>query len=206
MDVASAAVTGEQLISAAAAASQRLNELRSRDQRATAIRESATRFARDLSLEPVGEGEGLESALERFQANVAEREATLVARQPTRRDSLADLRERQTLTDKRRAVDSSITQKEARARRLKTAKESADERISQARELGRRAREARTRIVRRVFNDSLNAVWRDLFVRLAPDEPFVPAFALPEVQGGPVEAVLETLYRAEERVGIPERC
>ena len=66
-----------------------------------------------------------------------------------------------------------------------------------------RARDARTNIVRRVFNDSLNAVWRDLFVRLAPDEPFVPAFALPEIQDGPVEAVLETIYRTGGKGGNP---
>jgi exonuclease SbcC len=92
---------------------------------------------------------------------------------------------------------------ETRAARLTAAKEQADQRIASARELGRRAREARTNIVRRVFNDSLNTVWRDLFVRLAPDEPFVPAFALPENQGGPVEAVLETLYRSGGKGGNP---
>lgn len=54
-----------------------------------------------------------------------------------------------------------------------------------------------------VFNDSLNSLWRDLFVRLAPDEPFVPAFALPDKQAGPVEAVLETLYRSGGRGGNP---
>jgi hypothetical protein len=55
--------------------------------------------------------------------------------------------------------------------------------LTQAKELSRRARDQRTAIVRRVFNESLNAIWRDLFVRLAPDEPFVPAFALPESDG-----------------------
>jgi exonuclease SbcC len=141
--------------------------------------------------------------LERFQASVTEKETTLSLRQSTRRDASADLRERQALTSKRATVASAIMGKEARAERLKTDKGNADERIAQARDLGRRARDARTNIVRRVFNDSLNAVWRDLFVRLAPDEPFVPAFALPETQGGPVEAVLETLYRTGGKGGNP---
>jgi len=203
MDIAPASTLGGQLISAAAVASQRLNALRLRDQQAATIRESAARFARDLGLEPVGEAESLESALARFQGDVAEREAMLAARQAMRRDALTELRERQRLTERRRAVVSTITEKDGRVGRLKSAKESADERINQARELGRRAREARTSIVRRVFNESLNAVWRDLFVRLAPDEPFIPAFALPEAQGGPVEAVLETLYRSGGKGGNP---
>lgn len=48
-----------------------------------------------------------------------------------------------------------------------------------------------------------NRVWRDLFVRLAPEEPFVPAFAVPETNGGPVEAVLETWYRSRGKGGDP---
>ena len=64
--------------------------------------------------------------------------------------------------------------------------------------------DARTSVVRRVFNDSLNSVWRDLFVRLAPDEPFVPAFALPQSVGGPVEAVLETVHRSGGKGGNPQ--
>jgi DNA repair protein SbcC/Rad50 len=38
----------------------------------------------------------------------------------------------------------------------------------------------RSEIIRREFNDRLNRLWRDLFVRLAPGEPFVPAFRIPE--------------------------
>jgi len=202
-DIAPASATGERLLAEAAAASMRLNELRSRDQTATTIRESTTRFAQHLDLESIGEAESLESALERFQANLVERDAILTVRQGTRRDSLANLRERQKLTERRRAIEHSIVAKQQRLGRLKVAKENADERISQARELARRAREARSAIVRRVFNNSLNALWRDLFVRLAPDEPFVPAFAIPEAQSGPVQAVLETLYRTGGKGGNP---
>jgi exonuclease SbcC len=202
-DIAPAAKIGDQLIAATAAASLRLNALRSHDQRATAIRESAMHFAQDLGLEPVAEAEGLQIALERFQENVAEREAMLIARQLTRRDSLADLRELQALTARHTLVAKAVDEKERRVQHLRVAKEKADERIAQARELGKLARDVRTNIVRRVFNDSLNALWRDLFVRLAPDEPFVPAFALPEAQGRSVEAVLETLYRSGGKGGNP---
>lgn len=202
-DIEEASKRGEQLIAAASAASQRLSQLRAHDQRASSIRASLARFAQDLGLDAVGEAEGVEAALARFIAHVTEREAALTARQSVRRDALSDLRERQNLRTKREAMAAALSEKEERAKRLAAAKERADARINQARDLGRRAREARTNIVRRVFNDSLNAVWRDLFVRLAPDEPFVPAFALPENHGGPVEAVLETLYRSGGKGGNP---
>src|SRR5690606_30153292 len=38
----------------------------------------------------------------------------------------------------------------------------------------------RSDIIRREFNERLNRLWRDLFVRLAPSEEFVPAFKIPD--------------------------
>lgn len=82
-------------------------------------------------------------------------------------------------------------------------REEADRRITAARELAGRAQVLRTEKVRQVFNDELNSVWRELFIRLAPDEEFVPAFAVPEAGSGKVEAVLETLYRSGGKGGNP---
>ncbi|MER9174405.1 AAA family ATPase [Mesorhizobium sp. M0955] len=62
---------------------------------------------------------------------------------------------------------------------------------------------ARSNIVKTVFNTTLNRVWRDLFVRLAPSEQFVPTFKLPEGERGNVEAVLETLHRSGQVSGSP---
>lgn len=65
------------------------------------------------------------------------------------------------------------------------------------------ASEIRSHIVRDVFSGSLNAVWRDLFVRLAPSEQFVPQFKLPTGDDNKVEAVLETLHRSGKIGGAP---
>jgi exonuclease SbcC len=61
----------------------------------------------------------------------------------------------------------------------------------------------RSRIVRDVFSGSLNAAWRDLFVRLAPSEQFIPQFQLPSNDDGRVEAVLETLHKSGQIGGTP---
>lgn len=53
----------------------------------------------------------------------------------------------------------------------------------------------RSGIIRREFNDRLNRVWRDLFVRLAPSEPFVPAFRIPELSTHRLEPKLITEHR-----------
>jgi exonuclease SbcC len=68
----------------------------------------------------------------------------------------------------------------------------------------RATEEARRAIVRRVFNDALNAVWEDLFVRLAPEEVFVPAFRTPDTGQRRLIAELVTTYRGSgEEAGSP---
>jgi exonuclease SbcC len=64
------------------------------------------------------------------------------------------------------------------------------------------AEKARALTVSAVFNDTLNRVWRDLFVRLAPEEPFVPAFTSPPADHG-VEARLVTEHRDGAKGGSP---
>jgi DNA repair protein SbcC/Rad50 len=55
-----------------------------------------------------------------------------------------------------------------------------------------------------VFNDQLNKVWRDLFVRLAPAEDFVPSFFLPlGDRAKESRPVLRTLHRSGEQGGAP---
>ena len=65
------------------------------------------------------------------------------------------------------------------------------------------ASSVRSNIVRDVFSGSLNTVWRDLFVRLAPGEEFVPKFKLPIDESGKVEAILETVHRSGKAAGTP---
>lgn len=79
--------------------------------------------------------------------------------------------------------------------------------VDRSRECAKKVSDAadtvRSETVKKVFNTALNKVWRDLFVRLAPSEQFVPAFKLPGGDGGKVEAVLETLHRSGKSSGSP---
>jgi exonuclease SbcC len=74
---------------------------------------------------------------------------------------------------------------------------------SEAKDISNAASYARAAIVGRVFNTSLNKMWRDLFVRLAPNEQFVPAFKLPEGGNRAIEASLETIHRTDRSGGGP---
>jgi exonuclease SbcC len=63
---------------------------------------------------------------------------------------------------------------------------------------------ARADIIQRVFTDSLNHVWRDVFTRLAPREPFVPAFGVPSSGRSGLELTLETIHRSGAPGGSPQ--
>lgn len=61
----------------------------------------------------------------------------------------------------------------------------------------------RSRIIGREFNDRLNRLWRDLFVRLAPSEPFVPAFQIPSESTQRLQPKLITVHRSGGVGGTP---
>lgn len=63
---------------------------------------------------------------------------------------------------------------------------------------------ARELIVQRVFTQSLNDVWRDVFTRLAPREPYVPTFGIPHSTRNSMEVVLETRHTSGATAGAPQ--
>lgn len=141
----------------------------------------------------------LNEAMERIEKRVADIEAS----QALRVSCLRSLDSYEALTSevaqfKEKAIDL--------ANRIEVV-ESAFDQISQVREDAKKvstaASSVRSAIVKRVFSESLNTLWRDLFLRLAPSEQFVPAFKLPTDAKGNVEAILETLHRSGAASGSP---
>lgn len=65
------------------------------------------------------------------------------------------------------------------------------------------AAEARASVVSEVFNDKLNKLWRDLFVRLAPDESFIPRFEVPPNATGRLRPVLRAASPTADLGGSP---
>ena len=162
-----------------------------------------THLSEISGLEKVGETQTVESILDGIYARITERTSVLENRKSIRYSIIEDLKSRQTLLIQSEETKNIIAQKIQYLESLKIAQNRADKCIRNVRTLVQRVRNTRTRIVLTVFNQALNSVWNDLFVRLAPEEPFVPTFALPEVKKGPVEAVLKTLYRPGGKGGNP---
>ncbi|HTN99561.1 MAG TPA: hypothetical protein VL068_02700, partial [Microthrixaceae bacterium] len=63
---------------------------------------------------------------------------------------------------------------------------------------------ARAAIVQQVFSESLNEVWRSVFTRLAPAEPFVPVFGVPTSSKTALELHLETVHSSGQAGGSPQ--
>lgn len=68
-------------------------------------------------------------------------------------------------------------------------------------EIGKAAKLAKARIIKRVFGASLNTLWADLFKRIAVNENFVPSFEIPTDDNLTVK--LETVHSSGSRGGSP---
>lgn len=146
---------------------------------------------------------GLHEALEAANRELSGRLRTVQANLSSRIAIETELeryaREAQLFSD--RVAQTTYLQK--RLATMKGAFSSIGEVRERAKTIATAATQVRSGIVRDVFSGSLNTVWRDLFVRLAPNEQFVPQFRLPDQGDGKVEAVLETFHRSGQASGPP---
>ncbi len=194
---------GDRLRSEVARVSGALAAMRDAEQAVLTLRDKLARLWLQLGGAPF-EGAPTSELLSRLRTMIEEREAALGERQRARRlaaDTVASL-----IVLSREVADRKVRREEIEKILLamRHRKDEADKLIDLAKDLVRQTREARGRVVRNAFNDELNAIWRDLFVRLAPEEPFIPAFAIPEGAGTEIEAVLETHHRQGGRGGNPQ--
>lgn len=143
--------------------------------------------------------EALEAATVALSGRLRAVQATLSSRISVETELDQYAREAQLLSDRVARVN----ELERRVANMKGAFSSIGEVRERAKTIATAATHVRSRIVRDVFSGSLNKVWRDLFVRLAPNEQFVPQFRLPDQGDGKVEAVLETFHRSGQSSGPP---
>lgn len=128
---------------------------------------------------------------------------TVLEERSARRTAAAEAVEQLADTlDAHQELEGDIANEKAALDRISAAIVELERRRSVMRTLRDEAEAARVRVVRRVFTNSLNRVWRDLFVRLAPEEPFVPVFRVPQADEG-VVATLETMHRDGKPGGPP---
>lgn len=143
--------------------------------------------------------EALEAASEALSGRLNTVQAALSSRVAVETELEQYAHEAQLLSDR----VARTTELEGRLAMMTGAFSSIGEVRERAKIIATAATQVRSGIVRDVFSGSLNKVWRDLFIRLAPNEQFVPQFRLPDRGGGKVEAVLETFHRSGQVSGPP---
>lgn len=167
---------GDRLIQAEREARTGLLQYRNQATRTAEIRQELARLAGELGEPSPSDSEPLEGVIQRLLDHVQTRLAEDRAIAETHR-RIALLREK--LRDESARVDEA-----RRALALTREKQVSNTSVFDAFKsrkkaatlLAAQAETELSRAVEEVFNHSLNKTWRELFVRLVPSEPFVPAF------------------------------
>lgn len=198
----SEAIVGSAKLRESAEARRALASARSDSAVWSEISESAARISAALGLESSNANERLESAVAAIERHVEDRIAVLEERLNIRRD-LSDLRRTWRQINQRRTA-SNLARQDGDRHRLQLEADQAriEHQRERAKTVLRTATSVQRSIIRTVFNENLNSVWRDLFVRLAPNEPFVPAFHISDDQRDP-SPQLTTSHRGGGQGGSP---
>lgn len=197
------AAAGAKLKAEAAVAREALMLARRRDELSVSLLPEIEVLVQAVTARPASDFPSIDQALVAAEADLdalaseAEQATSLRIRAISELDlRVRDLRQGETLETERQEIVRRLDEADQAIRQVEHSRD-------QAKKVSDAADRVRSRIVKKVFNTSLNKVWRDLFVRLAPSEQFVPAFKLPAEDGGKVEAVLETLHRSGKASGSP---
>ena len=192
---------GTQLRARDIAARRAVSGAHSRNVALAVARETLSEFALALGTDGVEDDETFFSALSRFEKLLSVETSRLERRLALRRTTNELVTDIQNNLTRRDEIDSAIGDHKKMLQRADTALK----RLQRLRHQGNAIRKAvdtvRTAIIRREFNDRLNRVWRDLFVRLAPGEPFVPAFRIPQSSTQSLRPKLITEYLNGAEVG-----
>jgi exonuclease SbcC len=185
------------------AAQRQLSELQARNIARNASRESLVQIATEADVPSQADGDTVDALAERISVALGARVAAADRRMAARRRAL-DLALR---IERERTTDASLAHDLAGCSEDLVGVKVALERAADIRKSALSIRSAvetvRSDIIRREFNDRLNRLWRDLFVRLAPNEPYVPAFKIPEAETRGLQPKLITRHRLGGDGGAP---
>lgn len=192
---------GARLRAASISAQRAVNAVQSHTLSLAAARDTLSEFALSINAPALQEGESFDAVAVRLGNFLAEQAARLEGRLSMRRMGANHISAIRSALARRKEVNDRISADLASSQRA----DRALQRAQSLRDAGNAIRNAvdrvRSAIIRREFNDRLNRLWRDLFVRLAPSEPFVPAFRIPESSTQKLQPKLITEFRDDGVAG-----
>jgi DNA repair protein SbcC/Rad50 len=174
---------------------KRASEIESSNSALIAARETVSEFATAIGAETPDADEGFQSALDRLAKFLNEEAERLNKRLNWRRQGLEIIGSIGSNVTRKGEIERLIAEESTQVKRAERLLERAQHLREQALTVRDTVDGVRSAIIRSVFNNQLNRVWRDLFVRLAPSEPFVPAFRIPEGDTKAIQPKLITVHR-----------
>ncbi|MET4751217.1 AAA family ATPase [Bradyrhizobium sp. RT11b] len=186
---------GGRLRAADVAARRVVSDAQSRHASLAAARDTLSDFALAIRAPVLEEGESFQTASARLDSLLAAEATRLEQRLSSRRKGADHIATIHLAMTRRREVDERISKDLASWQHADQTLERAQALRDQGNAIRNAVDKVRSAIIRREFNDRLNRVWRDLFVRLAPGEPFVPAFRIPESSTQKLQPKLITEHR-----------
>ncbi len=200
---ADAAREGTRLAAAETAARRALAERQSRNLARTATMATLIELARTVD-HSAPEGIATpQSVITQLLTTLNEQTAALNHRVSARRRAGEALQRARAEIARRQALDTLIESDTAAYGKVVQALNRASVIRADAQLVKAHVEAVRSRIIGREFNDRLNRLWRDLFVRLAPREQFVPAFQVPSESTRRLQPKLITILRSGGTGGTP---
>jgi exonuclease SbcC len=194
---------GARLAAAETAARRALAEHQSRNLARTATMATLTELAATLGQAAPDAIATPLSAISQLLASLDQKAAALNVRINARRAAGEALRRVRAEITRRQGLDTLIGADKAAYAKVEAALARASAVRTDAQHIRAQVEAVRSRIIGREFNDRLNRLWRDLFVRLAPHEPFVPAFQIPSESTRRLQPKLITTHRSGGAGGTP---
>jgi len=177
------------------AARRAVSETQSRGITLAAARETLTEFALSVGVSPIKEDVSFDAATNGLSASFAAKARTLETRLAIRRRAGEQISIIRSIVNRRLEIDERLKADNKAWQRSDQILRHAQMLRNQGNTIRNAVDKIRSGIIRREFNDRLNRLWRDLFIRLAPGEPFVPAFRIPESATQRLQPKLITEHR-----------
>jgi exonuclease SbcC len=202
-ELQSAALEGTRLFSAEMRARQAVTQIRNASSEERDLRSWLAEHADFLGLSPPAPNEDVDAVLDRLEDALNGREERLKARLQARRTAVEELRETDYHSGHANTLRQRIQRFEQDEARIRNAYNAAERIRGGVRQILTTAANTRAVIVRQVFNEQLNSLWRDLFVRLARTEAYVPFFEVPENPTRRLVPIIRTRHRSGATGGTP---
>ena len=197
------AAEGDRLIRAETGARRTLADFQSRSLARASLMATLREFALASGQGAPADTEVADTVIARLTSTLEQRAALIDQRLAARRAGLEAIRKARTELARRLQIDEALEADKGTLQRNTDALARANAIRSDGQVIRGKVEQVRVEIIRREFNDRLNKLWRDLFVRLAPNEPFVPAFKIPDAPTQRLQPKLITQHRGGGSGGTP---